>query len=144
MEDLFTTKRLMKEIDEATEKAEVYIERSEETPEVLMSTNEGVIKYSGRSMPEDAKSFYLPLKEWLLKYAENPTPGTKVIFEYEYFNTASSKMIMEIVEAAKKISAKDQQFKAEWRYMEDDDDILEAGEEYEDMTGISFEFVSYD
>lgn len=138
------TKKVLKEINEASEKADVHIHRSDETPEIIMSTSEGMIKYSGRSMPEDAKSFYLPLKEWILKYAENPTPGTRVIFEYEYFNTASSKMIMEIIEAANKIGAKDKNFKAEWRYLEDDDDILEAGEEYEEITGISFEYVSYD
>lgn len=138
------TKKVLKEINDAAGKVDVHIHRSDETPEVIMNTTEGMIKYSGRSMPEDAKSFYLPLKEWLLKYAENPTPGTRVIFEYEYFNTSSSKMIMEIIEAANKIGAKDKNFKAEWRYLEDDDDILEAGEEYEEITGITFEFVSYD
>ncbi|MFP4041993.1 MAG: DUF1987 domain-containing protein [Bacteroidales bacterium] len=138
------TKKVLKEINDAVGRADVHIHRSDETPEVIMSTSEGMIKYSGRSMPEDAKSFYLPLKEWILKYAENPTPGTQVIFEYEYFNTSSSKMIMEIIEATNKIGAKDKNFKVEWRYMEDDDDILEAGEEYEEITGITFEFVSYD
>jgi hypothetical protein len=95
-------------------------------------------------MPEDAKGFYLPLKEWIAQYAENPAPGTQVIFEYEYFNTASSKMIMEIIEEANKVSEKDKQFKAEWHYLEDDDDMLEAGEDYEEITGISFEYMSYD
>lgn len=137
-------KDIIKEVNEAAQKEVVHIESTSETPEVILNKNEGHIKFSGRSMPEDAKGFYLPLKDWLSNYKKGPTPGTKVIFDYEYFNTASSKMIMEIIEEVSKIAEKDKQFIAEWHYFEDDDDILEAGEEYEDMTGISFDFVSYE
>jgi hypothetical protein len=142
--EVLVTKEILKEVNEAVNKDEVYIKSSAETPEVKFSKQDGEIKFSGRSMPEDAKSFYLPLKEWISKYAENPAPGTRVVFEYEYFNTASSKMIMEIIEEANKIGEKDKQFKAEWHYLEDDDDMLEAGEDYEEMTGITFEYLSYE
>src|SRR6056297_2509149 len=128
------TKQIFEEVKSVTKRKEVNIEASSETPEVILNKNEGEIKFSGRSMPEDAKSFYLPLIEWIEKYAESPAPGTHVVFEYEYFNTASSKMIMEIIEEVKKIGDKDKQLKVEWHYLEDDDDMLEAGEDYEEMT----------
>ena len=142
--EVLVTKEILKEVNEAINKDEAYIKGSAETPEVILNKNEGEIKFSGRSMPEDAKSFYLPLIEWIEKYAESPAPGTHVVFEYEYFNTASSKMIMEIIEEVKKIGDKDKQLKVEWHYLEDDDDMLEAGEDYEEMTGVTFEYMSYD
>ena len=142
--DVVPTKEILKEVAEAKNKDEVYIKGSVETPEVVLKKNEGVLKFSGRSMPEDAKEFYSPLKEWVSQYAENPTPGTHVVFSYEYFNTASSKMIMELIEAVKKIEEKDQQLTVEWHYLEDDDDMLEAGEDYEEITGIEFQYQSYE
>ncbi len=142
--EVIATKEIQREVNEAVNKEEVHIKASSETPEVILNKKEGLIKFSGRSMPEDAKSFYNPLKQWISEYAENPAPGTVVVFEYEYFNTASSKMIMEVIEEVTKIAEKDKQFKAEWHYLEDDDDMLEAGEDYEEMTDITFEYNSYD
>ena len=139
-----TTKKIAERVNEALNNEEVHISSSPETPEVILKRNEGEIKFSGRSMPEDAKEFYLPIIKWIEKYAKSPAPGTRVIFNYEYFNTASSKMIMEIIETIKKIAEKDKQFKTEWHYFVDDEDILEAGEDYEEMTGVSFEYLSYE
>ena len=38
----------------------------------------------------------------------------------------------------------DPELSAEWHYLEDDDDMLEAGEDYSDITGLNFEFFSYE
>lgn len=142
--DVVPTKEILKEVAEAKNKAEVYIKGTVETPEVVLNKNDGELKFAGRSMPEDAKEFYNPLKEWVRQYAENPTPGTRVVFSYEYFNTSSSKMIMELIEAVKKIGEKDPQLTVEWHYLEDDDDMLEAGEDYEEIIGIEFQYQSYE
>ena len=142
--EVVPTKEILKEVAEAKNKEEVYIKGSVETPEVVLNKKEGVLKFSGRSMPEDAKEFYTPLIDWVSQYAENPAPGTRVVFSYEYFNTSSSKMVMELIEAVKKIGEKDQQLTVEWHYLEDDDDMLEAGEDYEEITGIEFQYQSYE
>jgi hypothetical protein len=138
------TKQIFEEIKKVTKSKDVNIEGSSETPEVILKKNDGEIKFRGRSMPEDAKGFYNPIIEWIEQYSECPAPGTHVVFSYEYFNTASSKMIMEVLEAVKKIGNKDKQLKTEWHYFIDDEDILEAGEDYEEMTGISFDYLSYE
>jgi len=142
--EVFATKEILNQVSEAANKDEVFIRASSETPEVVLNKNEGEIRFAGRSMPEDAKSFYNPLKEWVAKYAEDPQQGTHVVLAYEYFNTASSKMIMELIEEIKEIGKKDDQLKVEWHYLEDDDDMLEAGEDYEEITGITFEYLSYE
>ncbi|MFW6095836.1 MAG: DUF1987 domain-containing protein [Bacteroidota bacterium] len=142
--EVVAIKEILQEVNEAKNKDEVFIKGTSETPEVILNKKSGEIKFQGRSMPEDAKSFYVPLKEWIAEYAENPAPGTHVVFSYEYFNTASSKMIMEILEEISKIQDKDKQIKAEWHYLEDDDDMLEAGEDYADITGLNFDYISYE
>jgi len=142
--EVIPTKEILKEVAEAKDKTEVYIKGTVETPEVILNKNEGELKFSGRSMPEDAKEFYAPLKEWISQYASNPTAGTRVVFAYEYFNTASSKMVMELIEEVKKIGENDPQLNVEWHYLEDDDDMLEAGEDYEEIVGIEFQYQSYE
>jgi len=141
---MLATKEIIKEVNEAINKDEVSIQGTAETPEIILSKSKGEIRFSGRSMPEDAKSFYYPLKQWIDNYSKDPQKGTKVIFAYEYFNTASSKMIMELIECIKKIQENDPDMHVEWHYLEDDDDMLEAGEDYSDITGVDFQFLSYE
>ena len=142
--EVIPTKEILKEVAEAKDKTEVYIKGTVETPEIVLNKNDGELKFSGRSMPEDAKEFYTPIKEWINQYASNPTLGTRVVFAYEYFNTASSKMVMELIEEVKKIGANDPQLNVEWHYLEDDDDMLEAGEDYEEIVGVEFQYQSYE
>ncbi|MFW5978724.1 MAG: SiaC family regulatory phosphoprotein [Bacteroidia bacterium] len=68
---------------------------------------------------------------------------TKVIFNFEYFNTASSKVIMDIIEKLKILQDNGSQPEIKWYYIEEDDDMLEAGEDYSDITEIPFNFISY-
>lgn len=68
---------------------------------------------------------------------------TKVIFNFEYFNTASSKVIMDIIEKLKILQDNGSQPEINWHYIEEDDDMLEAGEDYSDITEIPFNFISY-
>jgi len=141
---MLATKEIIKEVNDAVNKESVSIQGSSETPEIKLDSNEGEIKFSGRSMPEDAKSFYAPLKQWIEQYSKDPQKGTNVIFAFEYFNTASSKMIMELIECVKMVQDNDPDLRVEWHYLEDDDDMLEAGEDYSDITGLDFEFLSYE
>lgn len=122
----------------------VLLKGSSETPEVLLDKNKGEIKFSGRSLPENAKGFYKPIKDWLNNYTENPLEQTHAVFAYEYFNTASSKMILEMLDILKLLEDKGGQVKIEWYYLEDDEDMLEAGEDFAEIADLKFEFVSYE
>lgn len=68
---------------------------------------------------------------------------TKVIFNFEYFNTAYSKVIMDIIEKLKILQDNGSQPAIKWYYIEEDDDMLEAGKDYSDITEIPFNFISY-
>ncbi len=118
--------------------------RTSETPEILLDKQKGKILFSGRSLPEDARGFYRKIKDWLCWYAKDPKPGTQVSFTMEYFNTASSKMILEILDLIKQIETKDPELTIDWYYLVDDEDMLEAGEDFADMANLDFNFVCYE
>ncbi len=122
----------------------LFLRGTSETPEVILNKDKGYIKFSGRSLPEDAKSFYKKIIDWVSSYVERPKKGTRVIFVFEYFNTASSKMILEILDIIKTMESKDSNLKIEWHYLEDDEDMREAGEDFAEIANLKFDFISYE
>lgn len=120
-----------------------YSEKTQSTPEVKLDKENGKMEFSGRSLPENVKEFYNPIIEWIDDYLKEPESSTRVIFNFEYFNTASSKMILDIIEKLSELN-NNSDLKVDWYYIEEDDDMLEAGEDYSDITEIPFNFISYE
>jgi hypothetical protein len=124
-------------------KENVHMEGTNDTPEIELNKREGFIKFSGRSLPENPKNFYEPIKDWLNFYLENPPKTTHVVFAFDYFNTASSKMIMEIIDLVKNVEKKNSELTIDWHYQEDDEDMLEAGEDFAEVTMTTIYFHPY-
>jgi len=61
----------------------------------------------------------------------------------EYFNTASSKMLLEIFELFKNLHDSGNKVTVDWYYQEDDEDMQDAGEDYADIVELPFNFISY-
>jgi len=120
-----------------------YVEKTQSTPEVKLDKDNGTMEFSGRSLPENVKEFYNPIIEWIDNYLKEPQDSTKVVFNFEYFNTASSKMILDIIEKLKDLHD-NTNLSVDWYYIEEDDDMLEAGEDYSDITEIPFNYISYE
>jgi hypothetical protein len=113
------------------------------TPTVEMNVETGVIEIKGRSIPENSIDFYRPVVEWLDKYSETPAPETKVNIQLEYFNTSSSKCILDVFKKLEQVFKKngDKGVSINWFYEEDDEDMLEAGEDYQSILKIPFKMV---
>lgn len=131
------------DLTEMLGKDSVLIEGTTETPEINLNAKNGEISFAGRSLPENPKIFYDPIKTWLAGYSENPAETTHVSFVFDYFNTASSKLIMEIIDIIRIVESKNGNLKIDWYYQEDDEDMMEAGEDFESVTGAQFNFISY-
>jgi hypothetical protein len=87
-------------------------------------------------------SFYTPLYKWLEEYAEQPNNKTEVHFNFSYFNSASAKVIIEILAIFEKIAKKGFAVEVFWHYAEMDEDMLSTGKEYESLLSIPFTFIS--
>ncbi len=120
----------------------ITIEGTPKTPTVKFDANEGLVEIKGRSIPENSIEFYKPLIEWLEEYSKAPKELTKVNIQLEYFNTSSSKCILDVF---KKLEAIHKTQKNEviinWYYEEDDEDMLEAGEDYESIIRVPFKMI---
>jgi hypothetical protein len=121
----------------------IKIQGTEDTPKIMLDAENDFLEISGRSLPEDVSSFYEPVLNWLNEYAENPNKTTVFNFKLTYFNTASSKLLLDILMKLEEMHEKGQDVLIRWHYPEDDEDMAEAGEEYADIVDVPFEQVSY-
>ncbi|MCG8698762.1 MAG: DUF1987 domain-containing protein [Bacteroidales bacterium] len=122
----------------------IKIQGTEDTPKVILDKDSELYEISGRSLPEDVASFYEPVINWLNEYAETPNAKTVFNFKLVYFNTASSKMLLDILMKLEEIHEEGKSdVMVRWHYPEDDEDMEEAGEEYADIVDVPFEQVGY-
>ena len=119
-------------------------EQSAKTPFIEFDPASGIFTMKGKSIPENTALFYKPLFEWLNAYAETPAKTTTVNIQMDYFNTSSAKIFADIFHLLEKLQESGKsEVVVNWQYNEDDDDMLEAGEDYKSITKVTFNFVSF-
>ncbi len=121
----------------------IKIKGTDDTPNIILDKENDVFEISGRSLPEDVSTFYEPILKWLDEYAENPNPKTVFSFKLVYFNTASSKLLLDILMKLEEMHENGNEVLIKWYYPEDDEDMQEAGEEYAEIVDVPFEQVGY-
>ena len=109
-----------------------------DTPSVILDADRGIFEISQMSLPEDAVDFYTPILAWLKDYAKDPNPETVFNMKLEYFNTASSKQLIQILLLLQDMKDKSNVL-VKWYYKEIDEDMLSLGEEYKQIMTIPFE-----
>lgn len=115
------------------------IDAGAKTPHLYSNALEGTIEMKGKSIPENAVEFYRPVFEWLDLYIQQPHKETTVLVQLEYFNTSSSKCLLDIF---RKLEIIHQSGKGKvaihWLYEEEDEDMMEAGDDYQTIVKIPF------
>ncbi|SDB94015.1 DUF1987 domain-containing protein [Williamwhitmania taraxaci] len=118
----------------------IFIEESGSTPKIELDRDSGVFRIVGKSFPEDVKSFYIPVIDWIQQYVQDPNNETLFEFSLEYFNTASSKMLLVMLSQLKEIQKQEKKITVLWRYPENDIEIEDAGIEFSEVINIPFIF----
>lgn len=116
---------------------------TDDTPAIMLDTANEIFEIAGRSLPEDVASFYEPVLAWLTEYAGKPNSKTVFNFKLTYFNTASSKILLDILMKLEEIHSAGHEVLVKWYSPEDDEDMQEAGEEYADIVDVPFEQLNY-
>ncbi|HKK63467.1 MAG TPA: DUF1987 domain-containing protein [Bacteroidales bacterium] len=116
----------------------IELQSTVKTPYVLLDP-EGVIKFRGRSIPEDVSLFFEDVLLWVTDYVSQPAQETYVEVEMEYLNSGTSKYMLRILKEVKKIAENGFPIKVKWIYEEGDDDIMERGEYYASILGLNIE-----
>lgn len=117
------------------------IEGTQKTPSVEFNPAKGTLEIKGRSIPENSIEFYKPLVDWLENYTDSPATKTVVNVHLEYFNTSSSKCILDVFKKLEVLHKNSNDVQINWYYEEDDEDMLEAGEDYESIIRVPFKMI---
>jgi hypothetical protein len=119
---------------------QIYIESTRKTPAISLDSK-GIIKIEGRSIPEDAELFFKDVVTWVNSYIALKRESTRVDLSFEYLNSGTSKVILQMLKALKDIGNTGHVLTVNWYYEEGDDDILERGEYYASILNVKINFV---
>lgn len=120
------------------------VEQSPKTPIINFDASSGNFELKGKSIPEHSVAYYKPMFEWLENYVQNPAPKTSLNVQLDYFNTMSSKCIIDLFKKIEQIPKTGKgEAEINWYYDDQDDDMLEAGEDYKSVIKIPFNLISF-
>ena len=121
---------------------EYVLTASTKTPGANFDASSGVLEIFGRSIPEISTEFYQPMLDWVTEYGKNPNKETSVQVKFDYFNTSSSKSILDLFKKLEQIDASGKsKVSVKWFYEKDDEAMEEAGREYKMLLALPFEIV---
>ncbi|MGJ4789075.1 DUF1987 domain-containing protein [Leptospira koniambonensis] len=120
----------------------LHIQQTKTSPEIILESDKGLAEIIGESYPENAMAFYKPVFDWL-SAIQTANKQIQFRFQMDYFNTSSSKVIMDILDNLQKYHDKGGKVEVEWLYKEDDEDMQETGEEFSSDLSLTFKMKSY-
>lgn len=109
---------------------------TDRTPEISTDDFGSSVFVKGKIIPENPISYFSVITDVIMNYYKN-ADFFNLTFQLEYFNTGAAKYLFELL---KKFDDKSK-LKICWLYENDDEDIYEAGKDYQELTGLNFEFI---
>ncbi|MFW6327693.1 MAG: DUF1987 domain-containing protein [Bacteroidota bacterium] len=122
------------------------LDASEFTPKVVLDADKHFFEIAGVSRPENVQGFYDPIISWFKDYHKKELTGVdpqsagplKFVFKMEYFNSATSKALLQLLEYLAVIKKDGYDLQFDWYYDEWDDQMLEDGEDLADAVNLKF------
>ncbi len=121
----------------------LHIEASKYTPQIDLDAEAGLLRFSGKSYPENTFDFYQPAMNWIKTYFEQKTT-LKSILEMDiiYFNSSSSKLFFDLFDILEEAQEDDRKITVRWLYDAENENALEAGEDFkEDFESLDFNLI---
>lgn len=131
-----------------------YIQEPTETaPYLCFDPDNDHFEISGSSRPENVRSVYFPVIEWMRNFREEIVNTQKPRYhsghtldlsvKLEYFNSSSAKFIFDLFMEFNEINKKGIPIRILWYYDIEDEDMLDAGEEIAELAEMEFQFLTY-
>ena len=120
------------------EKREVYIE-----PAVDFNAQTGRCIIKGESFLEETSKFYSPLLQWLTDYLKQ-AEKIEFILQLKYFNTSTSKWILNMLSVLKRFEEKGGKVKVVWYYFKDDADMRDDIKDYIYGSNLKIDMVPFE
>lgn len=119
---------------------EFKIQPTKNSPEILLNPD-GIIKIKGRSIHENAAEFFEPVDDWISEYIKEPADVTVVDIILEYFNSASARIFITLLQKITHVTLRHKKFIFNWYYEDGDEDILERGEYFASVLDVPINFI---
>ena len=108
----------------------LYIAPTPSSPEVDFQFHAHTLHLRGESYPENAAAFYSGIIARLRDYLAQPQDQRiEVHIALAYFNSSSTKMLFNLIEALSEAAEAGRAVALHWYYDEEDDTICEFGQE---------------
>ncbi len=121
----------------------ISIDATKSTPRIFFDERKNVLELRGESYPENTSEFYDPLFKWLDKHLDELLEESFTVdIELIYFNSSSSKILMNLFDRLEEKAEEGKNIAVNWIYDKKNDSSLEYGEEFkEDLTTLPFNLV---
>lgn len=119
------------------------LEPKSDTPGIIFKPSENIFRVYGKSLPEDAKEFYDPVIDYLRRYRQSPNPSTHLEINLIYYNSASVRKLVSIINVFDMIGKDGNDVKITWLYEESDEVMYENGTDFQDIVSVDFELKPY-
>ncbi len=119
------------------------IPSGQNTPSIDFNAQTGKLEITGISIPEDVTGFYQTVFNWLMQYIQNPAPNTELHIHLNYFNSASAKAILDIMNYLEALLDRNANVMVFWHYLDIDEDMFSTGKEFQSLVKIPFQFVQH-
>ena len=105
------------------------------SPEVLADPDQGLIRLSGESYPENSFEFYRSIGGWVTAFLAQGTQPLVLEIRLTYLNTSSIKCLIDLLDEMEEAHRAGRTVALNWYYDAEDDRAMElAGEFKEDLT----------
>ncbi len=115
---------------------------TKDSPSVIFDPTTGVFQIGGVSIMENAINFYTEIYEWLEQYSQAPNPVTDFDFKFEYFNSASSKQIILVLQVLEKVALRNT-LNVKWYYKTGEADVLTLSLMCDDIINLDIKFLEF-
>ncbi len=119
----------------------IYVKKTKKTPLISLDLSENIFQIKGPSFSEDILSIYDPVLNWINENLPQLEKELTCEFYFTVLNSASHKKIFQILIILNGFMDRGKKIKVKWYYDEDDEDIMEMGEDLTELINLPFELV---
>lgn len=108
------------------------IDATEDSPKITLDSEKSVFTIEGNSYPEHAVMIYNPVIEWIEDQINSNASEINGVFYFSILSSASHKVIYDILQKLHNYQKQGGRVQIKWLYHDDDDDMLDIGEDFAD------------
>jgi len=112
-------------------------------PTVNFNADTGICVIEGESYMEETFKFYSPLLDWLKEYTKQESKKLTFNFKLTYFNTSSSRLILDMLDVLRKYKENGNEAEINWFYDANDPDMEDEVEDFMIESGLEINMKNF-